>query len=110
VTITSMLNITVTTQRPTLAVDAYGGSTQTFANHLTGLAFKLDELSAQESILNSRESQTITARGWAVGDADILAKDIILYDSRTFRVVGVRKVRNPLGSEHHTAVDLEELI
>jgi len=109
VTLASMLNITVDTERPTISIDAYGMPVETFVSSLSSAAFKLDELSARESVLNSRESQTITARGWFVAGADVLPKDTILYDSRTFRVVGVRKIRTPIGTVHHTACDLEEL-
>lgn len=108
-TIGSMMNITVSTERPTVTEDEYGGSVESFSENIASLAFKLDELSAQESMLNSRESHTVTARGYAEGGADILEKDKIVFGSREFRVVGVRPIRSPLGASHHTVCELEEL-
>lgn len=96
---------TITVQRVTVTEDSEGFPDETYANvsALTSVKARVHQLSAFEAQRYGKGSDhNMTFAVYLNGDNDIRATDVILYDSRTHRVVEVDKRESPNGGILYT--------
>lgn len=98
-----LLNSTVDIQRRTVARDALGGMTESFATIATADT-RMQVLTAKETNDYSREGETITHRAYFSFGTDIAARDRILFDGKTYIV---RTVENPDYENRYLAASVE---
>jgi len=86
-----LLNKTMTTQRRTVSVSDIGSDTETWADHLTGIACRVQPVSGSERFslerYNTRITHVIYCRV-----VDVTETDRVIFDSRTFEVRAVRNI------------------
>ena len=101
--------VLVTVKRPTLSTD--GWVTRTYANHLTNVPMKIDEVSASESRRYERESLQVSHVCYTEGYPDIQSRDRLVWtdtrsdgttETRTFEITGRTRQSRPSGMPHHT--------
>jgi len=96
----------VVIQRATTAADGSGGTTETWADHLTidGL---LVLVSASERVLHERFQDAGTHKLYCASTHDILETDRVYYDGTYYRITG--RPRDPMNRAHHYEIMLEQM-
>ena len=84
---THLFDKTIAITRPTISKDSGGSPIETFSAHLSGLACRIQPISANENVKAGRPASATTFRIYLASGQDIDASDQITYGSRTLKII-----------------------
>jgi len=102
-----VLRQTVTVLRPGTTTDRYGNTTTSWATAARhDVAAWVEQTAASENT-DQRDGQTADWLALLAPDADVNGRDRVLFDGKTFEVIGPPTPRNTLrGKTHHLEATL----
>lgn len=84
--VTALLNETVSTYRPGSSVDAGGSPIETFIENLASLACRVQQDSGPEPVEGGRKYSKLKYILYCDETADVLMKDMISYSNALFEI------------------------
>ena len=102
----SLMNSTMTVQRPTLSSDGHGTSTTTWVNLYTNAPCRLQPLSGMEQTIYDKRGVESTHKLFSTTVYSFIEEDRIVVASNTYEVVLVRDIDL---MSHHQEVNLRRV-
>lgn len=104
---TYWFNVTGKTQRPAMTLDSGGGQIWTYADNVTSLAMRINTPSGGQLGTQNRIDGMLVLKIFLPGGTDIVARDRIIYNARTF---DVKAIRNPDEFSAFLTIDAVEVL
>lgn len=87
---THLFDQVITVKRRTTSAGAAGGVSNSVATHLSSVAARVQPQGGSEPGIAGRDRTTIPTNIYVDGALDIVAKDIVVWGSKTLEVIAVR--------------------
>lgn len=92
--ISHLYNKTVKTYRSIDSVDSGRSPVSSFSVNISSLPCRLQQETGEEPIIGGRKESKISYTLYCDEDADIIMKDVILYNSDTYEIIEFSKEAN----------------